>query len=91
LKSYIEDRVYDLANFIITERATVRTTAKRYGISKSTVHKDVTERLSEMNLALANKVGEVLGENLADRHFRGGNATRMKYLNNKKSGGIKYV
>ena len=78
-RAYIEERAMEVANFIIAQNATVRQTAKKFGISKSTVHKDVTERLAEINPALAHQVKQVLDGNKAERHIRGGNATRAKY------------
>lgn len=81
MKEYIEERAIDLANYIIDKRATVRTTAKKFGISKSTVHKDVTERLAQINCALANKTRQILELNKAERHIRGGQATKAKYRN----------
>jgi len=80
LKDYIEERALTIANYIIEERATVRQTAKKFGVSKSTVHKDVTERLMQVNPALANQAREVLDVNKQERHIRGGMATKMKYL-----------
>jgi putative DeoR family transcriptional regulator (stage III sporulation protein D) len=80
LKDYIEERVVEIANYIIDTKATVRQTAKRFGISKSTVHKDVTERLRQINPALAGQVRLVLDVNKQERHIRGGLATREKYL-----------
>jgi len=80
LKDYIEERAVDIANYIIEEKATVRQTAKKFGVSKSTVHKDVTERLLLINPALANKARKVLDVNKSERHIRGGLATREKYL-----------
>jgi len=79
LKDYIEERVIDLANYIVEKKTTVRAAGKKFGISKSTVHKDVTERLKEINSLLANRVREVLDENKAQRHIRGGEATKAKY------------
>lgn len=76
----IEERATNLAQYIIDSKDTVRGTAKKFGISKSTVHKDVTERLIKINPNLANKVREILNENKAERHIRGGMATKMKYL-----------
>jgi len=75
----IEERTVDLANYIIETRCTVREAAKRFGISKSTVHKDITERLAKINKNLAIKTREVLAENKQERHIRGGLATREKY------------
>ena len=75
MKDYIEERAVHIANYIIENNATVRQTAKAFGISKSTVHKDVAERLQHINLALA----KVLDVNKAERHLRGGLATKEKY------------
>ncbi len=80
MKDYIEERAVDLANYIIETRATVRQTAKKFGISKSTVHKDVTERLIQINPILASEARKVLDVNKSERHIRGGMATREKYL-----------
>jgi putative DeoR family transcriptional regulator (stage III sporulation protein D) len=80
LKEYIEERAVEIGNYIIETRATVRQTAKRFGISKSTVHKDVTERLAQVNPALAKQARKVLDVNKSERHIRGGLATREKYL-----------
>ena len=77
----IEDRAINLAQYIIDSKDTVRGTAKRFNISKSTVHKDVTERLKKINPILAKEVKKVLEENKAERHIRGGMATKLKYLN----------
>ena len=75
----IEQRACDLAEFIIDNRATVRSGAKRFGISKSTVHKDLTERLPRVNPGLYKQVRLLLDINKAERHIRGGLATRRKY------------
>ncbi|MDU7777410.1 MAG: sporulation transcriptional regulator SpoIIID [Citrobacter sp.] len=80
LKDYIEERAVEIANYIIDNSATVRQTAKQFGISKSTVHKDVTERLLQINPALAGEARKVLDMNKSERHIRGGLATREKYL-----------
>ena len=80
LKEYIEDRAIAIANYIIESNATVRQTAKKFGISKSTVHKDVTERLLMINPALAARARQVLDINKSERHIRGGMATKDKYL-----------
>jgi len=80
LKSYIEERAVEIAKYIIDNNATVRQTAKQFGISKSTVHKDVTERLSQVNPTLAREARKVLDVNKSERHIRGGLATREKYL-----------
>ena len=80
MKEYIEERAIQIANYIIERDATVRQTAKAFGVSKSTVHKDVTERLLLINPALAAKARKVLDINKSERHIRGGNATKEKYL-----------
>lgn len=75
----IEERAVNLAHYIIDSKDTVRGAAKKFGISKSTVHKDVSERLCKINPVLASEVREVLEENKAERHIRGGMATKLKY------------
>lgn len=80
MKDYIEERAVEIALYIIENNATVRQTAKQFGISKSTVHKDVTERLLQVNPALAKQARIVLDMNKSERHIRGGLATREKYL-----------
>ena len=80
MKKYIEDRAVEVATYIIENDATVRQAAKQFGISKSTVHKDCAERLSQVNPNLANEVRKVLDVNKAERHIRGGLATKEKYL-----------
>ena len=80
----IDQRACDLAVYIIESGATVRTAAKHFGISKSTVHKDISQRLPQYNKTLYNQVRHVLDENKAQRHIRGGMATRLKYLQNKQ-------
>ncbi len=80
MKDYIEERAISNANYIIENNATVRQTAKEFGISKSTVHKDVTDRLMQVNPALAKQARKVLDVNKSERHIRGGLATREKYL-----------
>lgn len=80
MKDYIEERAVEIASYIIETKATVRQTAKKFGISKSTVHKDCTERLMRINPALARQTREVLNINKSERHIRGGMATREKYL-----------
>ena len=79
MKDYIEERAIEIANYIIENSATVRQTAKQFGISKSTVHKDVTERLLQINPALAKEARKVLDINKSERHIRGGMATKEKY------------
>ena len=75
----MEERACDLALYIVENRTTVRDAAKKFGISKSTVHKDISERLPHYNRGLYLQVKEVLDENKAQRHIRGGLATRRKY------------
>ena len=85
MKSYIEERALEVGNYIVEHNATVRQAAKNYGISKSTVHKDVSERLPEINQSLAahgpkwNAYG-TRASNKSERHIRGGMATKEKYL-----------
>lgn len=80
MKDYIEERAINIANFIIDYNATVRQTAKEFGVSKSTVHKDVTDRLMQINPSLAKQARRVLDVNKSERHIRGGLATKEKYL-----------
>ncbi len=79
MKGNIEERACDLAVYIIENRATVRAAAKKFGISKSTVHKDLQDRLPQINPTLYHQVKEILEINKAQRHIRGGIATRKKY------------
>ena len=79
-KLSIEERATLLAHYIIETKDTVRSTAKKFGVSKSTVHKDVSDRLLKINPALAKEVREILDENKAERHLRGGMSTKLKYL-----------
>ena len=79
MKGNIEERACALADYIIENRATVRAAAKKFGVSKSTVHKDLQDRLPAFNQSLYRQVKEVLDENKAERHIRGGIATRKKY------------
>lgn len=81
----IEERACELAVYIIETGATVRTAAKYFGISKSTVHKDLSQRLPQYNKRLYRQVRQVLDENKAQRHIRGGMATRRKYQQNKSA------
>ena len=80
----IEERVVKLAEYIIDTKDTVRGTAKKFGVSKSTVHKDIAFRLLHINNNLALEVRKILDENKAERHIRGGQATKMKYINEHK-------
>lgn len=79
LRTDIEDRACDLAAYIIENKTTVRAAAKQFGISKSTVHKDLTERLEKVNPELYRQVRSLLDINKAERHIRGGMATKRKY------------
>lgn len=82
----IEERTVELAEYIIQNKCTVRAAARKFGISKSTVHKDVTERLLDINGRLAADVRKILAENKQERHIRGGYATREKYRRQKNAG-----
>ncbi len=77
---YIEERVLKCAEYVVATGCTVRACSARFGISKSTVHKDVTERLEQIDKELFEEVRKVLNLNLSERHIRGGLATRDKYL-----------
>ena len=79
MRTNIEERACDLAVYIIENQATVRAAAKQFGVSKSTVHKDLTERLPRLNPGLYRQVRRLLDLNKAERHIRGGLATRRKY------------
>ncbi len=81
MKEYIEERAVEIGTYIIQSNATVRQTAKKFGVSKSTVHKDVSERLISINPGIAKEVRKVLDINKAERHIRGGLATKEKYSN----------
>ena len=85
MKAYIEERVLGIAAYLLETGATVRAAAGKFKISKSTVHKDVTERLVELNPSLAKQVRRVLQKNMEERHIRGGEATRQRYC--RQSGG----
>ena len=79
MKGYIEERAVEIANYIVEKNATVRQAAKRFGVSKSTAHKDVADRLFSIQPALAVQARKVLDLNKAERHIRGGLATKDKY------------
>ena len=85
MKGIVEERAAMLGEYIIESRATVRSTAKKFGVSKSTVHKDVSQRLKVLNPALYRQVREILDTNKSERHIRGGLATKKKYLQKKAS------
>ncbi len=80
MKDYIHERVVAAAKYVMDTKSTVRETAKVFGVSKSTIHKDVTDRLPRINPSLANDVKRVLAYNKAERHIRGGKATKEKYI-----------
>ncbi|GAW31226.1 sporulation transcriptional regulator SpoIIID [Carboxydocella sp. JDF658] len=82
MQEYIRKRVLDISNYILESGATVRQAAQVFGVSKSTVHKDITERLPTINKRLASQVKKILENNKAERHIRGGEATRKKYQEN---------
>jgi sporulation transcriptional regulator SpoIIID len=79
LKDYIEERVLEVARYIICSKATIRKTAKVFGVSKSTIHKDMTERLPKINPQIALETKNIMDYNKAERHIRGGKATKLKY------------
>lgn len=80
MKGNVEDRCIILGEFIIENNATVRACAKQFGVSKSTVHKDVSQRLQKINPQLYAEVKDILNVNKQERHIRGGMATKNKYL-----------
>ena len=84
MQEYIQKRVMEISNYIIESSATVRQTAGIFGVSKSTVHKDMTERLPLINEKVASRVRNILDNNKAERHLRGGEATKRKYQNQKE-------
>lgn len=84
MQDYILQRVMEITNYIIETGFTVRQTAQVFGVSKSTVHKDITERLPQINTNLYREIRVVMERNKAERHIRGGEATRQKYLSKKK-------
>ena len=83
MQDYIQKRVMDISNYILESQATVRQTATIFGVSKSTVHKDIMERLPVINEMVAKQVRDILENNKAERHLRGGEATRKKYKQEK--------
>ena len=80
----IEERAVAVAHYIIETGDTVRGAAKRFGISKSSIHKDVSQRLIKINYPLAQEVRKVLNKNKAERHIRGGMATKLKYIHSRE-------
>ena len=85
MQEYIRKRVLEICHYIIETNNTVRKTATVFGVSKSTVHKDMTERLPAINKELAAQVKAILEKNKAERHLRGGEATKKKYQANEKT------
>ncbi|TLS35803.1 sporulation transcriptional regulator SpoIIID [Pseudalkalibacillus caeni] len=79
MHDYIKERTIKIGKYIVETKKTVRVIAKEFGVSKSTVHKDLTERLPEINPDLANEVKDILEYHKSIRHLRGGEATRIKY------------
>ena len=88
MKEYIEERAIEIASYIIEKNTTVRQTARQFGVSKSTVHKDCTDRLVQVNPSLASQVRKILDVNKQERHIRGGLATREKYLHHQEESGM---
>lgn len=84
MKQHIEDRVLNVADYIINNKSTIRETARFFGVSKSTVHKDITERIFELNPKKTSEVEKVMLFNKSQRHLRGGEATRKRYENARK-------
>lgn len=85
MKGIVEERAVELGTYILEHKATVRAAAKKFGISKSTVHKDVSQRLKNIDPPLYRDVKRILDVNKAQRHIRGGLATRMKYQREAES------
>ncbi|SFE10166.1 putative DeoR family transcriptional regulator, stage III sporulation protein D [Lentibacillus persicus] len=85
MHDYIKERTIKIGKYVVETRQTVRLIAKEFGVSKSTVHKDLTERLPEINPELYNQVKDVLNYHKSIRHLRGGEATRNKYREDKKT------
>ena len=83
MKDYIEERVLEVAQYILDSKTTIRKTAKVFGVSKSTIHKDMTERLPKINPLIAEQTQLILELNKSERHIRGGKATKMKYKANE--------
>lgn len=85
MQDYIQERVLEICQYILDTKSTVREVAKNFGVSKSTVHKDITERLPQINPERASEVKKVLSKNKAERHIRGGEATKRKYTKDNKT------
>lgn len=84
MKDYIAERVCDIADHMLESKCTVRSAATRFGVSKSTVHKDISERLKLLDRTKYEEVKKLLETNKSQRHIRGGNATKNKYLKNRQ-------
>jgi putative DeoR family transcriptional regulator, stage III sporulation protein D len=87
MRDHIQERVLTIAGYILSEGATVRAAARAYHVSKSTVHKDMTERLHKINARTAGEVAQILQKNKSERHLRGGLATCLKYRQGYKRKG----
>jgi putative DeoR family transcriptional regulator (stage III sporulation protein D) len=83
MKEQITKRVLNEANYILNTNNTIRTTAKEYQVSKSTVHKDISERLKKIDFELANNIDNIIKEHIDTRHIRGGEITKQKYKGKK--------
>ena len=83
MKDYITQRTIDTANYMLETKCTVRGAATRFGVSKSTVHKDISERLKSISQSTYVEIKKLLETNKQERHIRGGNATKIKYMNKK--------
>ena len=88
MKTYIEERAIEIANYMIENNATVRQAAKNFGISKSTVHKDVTERLEQINPALAAEARKVIDVNKSERHIHNNITTKEKYAHQHEQAAV---
>lgn len=84
MSAYIIKRVIEVANHIIDTKATIRETAKKFNISKSTIHKDLQERLSQIDINKYNKVKEIMNEHIETRHIKGGESTRQLFLRKRQ-------
>ncbi len=85
MRDYIETRVLEAANYMIKSKSTIRKTAEVFGVSKSTIHKDIKDRLKEVDPDIIYRVDEILKFNKSERHIRGGNTTRLKYEKLKRA------
>ncbi len=83
MKDYIVERVLELSQYMIDTGATVRAAAQKFNVSKSTVHKDLSERLPQIHHGMNDEIKEVLKKNKSERHIRGGNATKEKYAKHR--------